>query len=107
MLEDSEQRGGEGRDLSQPCVVTLKYCFQLEPWIFYPCMTWSHESCSGHLENTDSLNYAHFLNVTFYYTVSGNHDQYHRGYHQKRLEVLQNCQAHGGRYEFSKILIPA
>lgn len=64
-------------------------------------------SCSGHLENTDSLNYAHFLNVTFYYTVSGNHDQYHRGYHQKRLEVLQNCQAHGGRYEFSKILIPA
>jgi hypothetical protein len=59
--------------------------------------------CIGHLENVVSLSYTDFPKVdTFPNTVS---NYYHTQSYQKRLQILESCQAHSGRYEFSKILI--
>ena len=50
-------------------------------------------SCSGHLENTDSVSYEYLPNDTFHFAVFKNHIcQYHHWSYQKSLYVSGSCQ---------------
>lgn len=67
-------------------------------------------SCMGQLENTESLGCSCFPKLLYFITqyekitlINVTSDLIRK----KKNEVLHNCQAHGNRLEFSKIIISA